>query len=118
MEVKDYCSKVCKGKCCYQRLSDEPGHVRCNHLNNASLCNVYDLRFNNMQPDVVVVGYYKSKTYITLFGNTATRPFYCGRITNLIKEGLLPKDIEAQCCIAHPELLKEKKENEDISRKE
>jgi hypothetical protein len=32
-------------------------------------------------------------------------PFICGKIADVIKAGLLPQDIEAQCCYAHPELL-------------
>jgi len=33
------------------------------------------------------------------------KPFTCGRIEKIIEKGLLPKEIEDQCCFAHPELL-------------
>lgn len=111
MEASEYCSKVCGAKCCYSKPPDEHDVVRCGRLGANNLCSVYDARYNADSPDVVIVGYYRSSKYKDLAGDAALRPFYCGRIADLIKNKLLHEDVIAQCCFAHPELLEDKHEN-------
>lgn len=99
-----YCQEICKARCCYFR-SPEEGIVMCPHLTPEKKCNCYKERYAAGQPDLVVVGYWKSRAYRDLKGNKATRPFWCGRIRQLLATGVLPDDVVAGCVYAHPELL-------------
>ncbi|TXH14213.1 MAG: hypothetical protein E6R03_09665 [Hyphomicrobiaceae bacterium] len=102
--VAFYCSRICKGRCCHF-TSPEEGDVPCPNLTKDNLCGVYRKRYAEGMPDLVVVGHYRSRTVKTLEGKAATRPFFCGRIEQIIAAGRMHPDIVAQCCIAHPELL-------------
>lgn len=70
-------------------------------LRDDLLCAVYEERFlDPSAPDYETVGYFVSKS-------GQLKPFICGRIELLIRDGALPKWIQKQCCYAHPELLEE-----------
>jgi hypothetical protein len=99
-----YCAKVCGAQCCYF-TSLEEGSVKCPQLRDDNACGVYEKRYAEGMPDIVVVGRYQSKSVMDLDKKYVERPFFCGRIANIIASNGLRKDIAAQCCIAHPELL-------------
>jgi hypothetical protein len=99
-----WCSQVCGGKCCLFH-SPEEGTVPCPNLTPEKSCGVYEQRYADGMPDLVQVGTYKSRTIKNLQGEPADRSFFCGRIVNIIAAKGLRPEVEAQCCVAHPELL-------------
>ena len=103
MDEATYCSQICQAKCCYLRLPDEDV-VRCPHLTEEKTCGVYGERYAPGMPDLVVVGYFKSR-HKQLDGQPATRPFWCGRMKQLFAAGMIPPDVAAGCCVIRPELL-------------
>jgi len=100
-----YCQSVCGAKCCYLRLPDEPSPIPCPRLNPDNSCSVYAVRYAVGMPEVVVIGYFRSKTYRDLHGGEVRRPFPCGMIKDIAARGGLPKEVEEQCVVLHPELL-------------
>lgn len=99
-----WCRERCQAKCCSLRLPDE-GEIFCPNLTAEKACGVYPKRYAEGMPDLVVVGYWRSRKYRELDGTPATRPFFCGRITEILSRKALPPEVEEQCCWAHPELL-------------
>lgn len=89
-----YCAKVCGAKCCYLY---KPDPIPCPCLASDCTCSIYEERFREGAPALMAVGHFQFQGRL--------RPFICGKIVEVIKAGLLPQDIEAQCCYAHPELL-------------
>jgi hypothetical protein len=104
----EYCTGVCGAKCCVMNVPDE-GVIPCPRLNDDKSCSVYQQRYAEGMPDLVVVGYFKSRRYKTIDGDAATRPFWCGRIEQLYAAGQIPNEVAAQCCVIHPELLNQEK---------
>lgn len=95
MDKGAYCVKVCKGKCC----TLYPDGIRCPRQEPSGACGIYEDRYlTEGSPDIVIVGFYKNR-------EGRDKPFYCGRIEQIIAKGLLPEEILRQCCYAHPELL-------------
>lgn len=94
MDHATYCAKVCGAKCCYLY---KPHPIPCPCLASNATCSIYEDRFREGSPAAVQVGHFLFKGEL--------RPFICGKIMDVIQAGLLPKEIEAQCCYAHPELL-------------
>lgn len=83
--------------------------MRCPHCNDSNRCNIYAARFADDQPDSQLVGIAQQPSE---FGADPELIYFnCTRIKKLIERGLLPKEIEAQCCIAHPELLDDGNKN-------
>lgn len=107
MTTARWCREVCGAKCCVMHVPDE-GKVPCPRLNANKSCSVYSERYAEGMPDLVVVGYWKSRKYKTIEGDEAIRPFWCGRIHQIIAAGQLPKEVVDQCCIANPHLLNDK----------
>lgn len=105
-KVATYCQKVCKAKCCTLRLPDE-GEIPCPNLKADSSCSVYQERYQGAGKDqpVMVVGYWQSRKYRDLSGSSAQRPFFCGRIVQMLKAGQVPPEVAKGCVYAHPELL-------------
>lgn len=101
-----WCRERCQAKCCYLRLPEE-GEVACPNLTPEKTCGVYSERYHGAarDQDLVVVGYWRSRRYRDLSGGGATRPFWCGRITEILRRKALPPEVEANCVYAHPELL-------------
>ena len=95
MDHATYCAKICGAKCCYLY---KPHPIPCPRLAPDCSCSIYEERFRDGSPAVVTVGFFRLRGDL--------RPFACGKIEDTIKEGLLAQEIEAQCCYAHPELLK------------
>lgn len=77
----------------------QPENIRCKNLSGDNLCKCYSRRFAAEAPDRVIIGFVDS-----VEGDV--KPFICARIRLLIADKELPKEVENQCCIAHPELLK------------
>jgi hypothetical protein len=92
IEEAAYCKDVCGGKCCYLH-KEQP--IPCPNLAADNSCAIYEERFCDDAPDVVVVGHYESKG--------KRRPFYCGRI--LFVAHTLPPEVKKGCCVLHPHLL-------------
>jgi hypothetical protein len=107
VEAWQYCANKCRAQCCYAVLPEESAPVRCPKLGDDCKCTVYQERYREGQPDLVVVGYYKSSRLKELGGDPANRPFYCGRVHQIAARGGLAPDIARRCCVLHPELLKE-----------
>lgn len=106
MDRDTYCIKVCGGKCCYLYTpwGEEP--VRCPKLAEDNSCSVYHKRYGELGEErLVVVGSWRSKVRKDIDGEPISYPFYCGRIEEIVASGGMPKEIESQCCYAHPELL-------------
>lgn len=106
LSLMEYC-KRCGGKCCYLHLADEGEAVPCPRLREDGLCSVYKERYAPGSPDLVVVGYWRSRRYKELDGTRALRPFWCGRILQIHAAGGLKKEIADRCAALHPELLEE-----------
>lgn len=88
MTTKDYCSKICKAKCC---RAHEPivWPPRCPKLTADNLCSIYDRR----------IGYkFNARASDGSHGKCV-----CSVPDVFLKT--LPPAVLAQCCIAHPELL-------------
>ena len=83
----------------------EEGEVRCPNLSIENSCTIYAQRYADDMPDLVVVGKYKSKAVKNLDKSPADRPFFCGKMHQIIARGALRADIAKQCCLVHPELL-------------
>lgn len=77
-----YCIEVCKAKCCFTSAGK-----RCPNLTAENKCGIYKLWKDN-------------------WCNYKTEEIWTVPIMYAIKNKLLPQDIAAQCCYAHPELLK------------
>lgn len=86
----------------------DEGKVPCPRLGIDNSCTAYQQRYAPGMPDLVVVGYWKSRKYKTLVGDPAIRPFWCGRVEQLMAAGQFSEEIVAQCCVIHPELLEDK----------
>lgn len=99
-----YCREKCQARCCVF-ISPEEGTVPCPHLTEGKECGVYHQRYADGMPDIVQVGTYKSRTLKNLQGEPADRTFFCGRIVNILAAKGLRPEVEAQCCVVHPELL-------------
>jgi len=97
LTVKEYCSEVCGGKCCYVYHEDKP-LTACPQLNEQKLCSIYRERYELNQP-------YSFSKKLRRGDKLFVINTKCGRIEDLIKNHTLPKEIEDQCCFAHPELL-------------
>ena len=102
----EYCLQVCKGKCCVLHDATE-GAVRCPNLQENGACGVYQQRYADGQPDVVVVGRYKSRVYKELDGTPADRTFFCGRIEQLLAQNAIPDEVKKQCCYHDERLLEQ-----------
>ncbi len=100
---KDYCSQVCRGKCC-KVWDDFETLKRCPNLTKDNLCSIYKERYQENKPYSFLVQI-NSKEFLAK----------CGRIAEMLAEKTLPKWIEDQCCYAHPELLEEHEDKERSS---
>lgn len=106
MDAATYCIKVCGGKCCYLHTPWGEAPIRCPKLAEDNSCSVYDRRYKELVDEpLVVVGQWQSKVRKTIDGEPVTYPFYCGHVKTIIANGHMAKEVEAQCCYAHPELL-------------
>jgi len=101
-----YCRTVCGAKCCSIVFPGEE-LTKCPRLSEDNSCSVYSQRYPENPEPLVVVGYWQLKNRKDLEGNPVVMPFWCGRVDDLIKSGMMPKSIEDQCCYAHPELLED-----------
>jgi hypothetical protein len=99
MSHKDYCSKVCKAKCCkaYDGFEDVQ---TCPKLTGQNLCGMYKERFEQHKP----------YSFFVILNNKGYEA-KCGYIENMLSSPNFPYWIRKQCCYAHPELL-EIKEND------
>ena len=102
-----YCKDICGSKCCTATYPDEPIPIRCPNLSQDGSCGIYERRYSGSQADesIVLVGTFRSRRYRTVGGGVVRRPFYCGKIEEILAAGKLPKAIADQCVYAHPELL-------------
>lgn len=102
---KDYCSKICGGKCCCvwekQQITGPKLLTQCPKLAPNKLCSIYKERFEQDLP------YSFSDIVKDSNNDLQLIRVDCGRIEQMIKDGVLPKWIEDQCCFAHPELLED-----------
>lgn len=106
MDAATYCIQVCKAKCCYLNTPWGEGPIKCPRLAEDNSCSVYHKRYGELVHEpLVVVGRWQSKVRKDIDGNPVDLPFYCGHVKDIIEKGWMPKDVEAQCCYAHPELL-------------
>ena len=97
LSIKEYCSNVCKAKCCYTYYNDEP-IAPCPKLNNKNLCSIYKERFTENKPfDWVKAMPYK--------GNLLVINASCGNIKDIIKNNQLNEKVKKQCCYYNPKLL-------------
>jgi hypothetical protein len=113
MDQLTYCTKICGSKCCHLHLLDE-GTVPCPRLSEKDKsCTVYKKRYAEGTPDIVMVGRWKSRRYKDLDGKAVYRPFWCGRIEQIIANKGLPQEVIDQCCVHRPELLNEVTTNDE-----
>ena len=98
IDYSTYCAKVCGGKCCF--VYDEEGDkiCACPKLTKENQCAIYKERYEQGQP-------FKTSIVTPHKGQNKLVVLNCGEIKNIIKAGMLRKEIEDQCCFAHPELL-------------
>lgn len=89
MTSKDYCSKVCGAKCC-RAHGELISPSKCPKLTAENLCSVYkhrlEVRFDGLKRngELVKIACVKPEAFMPN----------------------LPPEVLAQCCVAHPELLK------------
>lgn len=93
---KDYCSKVCKAKCCRPQVAQQD--LTCPNLTEENLCAIYERRFIHDEE-------FRWGGFVQIGRKSLFVSYHCGQIRDILKRGELRKEIEAQCCIAHPELL-------------
>lgn len=88
MTAKDYCSQVCKAKCC---KAHEPIYWprQCPKLTDDNLCSIYEHR----------IGF----TFRALAMDGSRGACVCSHPKVFLLT--LSPEVRAQCCIAHPELL-------------
>lgn len=88
MTAKDYCSQVCKAKCC---KAHEPIYWprQCPKLTDDNLCSIYEHR----------IGF----TFRALATDGSRGACVCSHPKVFLMT--LSDDVRAQCCIAHPKLL-------------
>lgn len=88
MTDKEYCSQVCKAKCCkvHEPLAFP---LKCPKLTPDNLCSIYEKRLGFEFP-----GYTTDGRRITCV---------CSGPAQFLPT--LPPEVLAQCCVAHPELL-------------
>lgn len=99
IEYPDYCSRICKAKCC--KVWDGRDCLAvCPKVDDQNLCSIYIERFKTEPPMP-----YSFSTLATRGDRLHVISASCGRIEEIIAAGALPKWIEDQCCFAHPELL-------------
>jgi hypothetical protein len=79
--------------------------VRCPNLTDEGSCGVYQERYKDGMPDLVMVGRYTSRKFVDLKGAFIDRPFMCGRIEQLLQNPTFPEEIKRQCCYHDPSLL-------------
>lgn len=94
---KDYCSVICGAKCCYVRHEGEIVEP-CPNLKEDKLCAIYKQRYEKKEPYSFVSIKREGSKLIVL-------QTHCGHIIDLIHNKRLPKEVEDQCCYAHPDLL-------------
>jgi hypothetical protein len=92
IEEATYCKDICGGKCCYLH-EEQP--IPCSNLAADNSCSIYDERFRDDAPDVVMVGHYEHKGRL--------KPFFCGRILLIAHD--LPDEVTKGCCVLYPHLL-------------
>lgn len=97
MTEAEYCKDICGARCCFK--IDKELTVRCPKLNYDQTCSCYAERFAPHMDDLVYVGSVE-------INKQRKVDFICTRISKLIESKQLPQEIEDQCCVAHPELLK------------
>jgi hypothetical protein len=88
----EYCSKVCKAKCCKKH-----GPIvlpnRCPKLTTANLCSIYETR----------IGFEFAGVVRRPNGQLEKVTCSCQPAEVFLKQ--LSPEVLAQCCVAHPELL-------------
>jgi hypothetical protein len=104
ISYKEYCSDICKAKCCYARYEDV-AIKPCPQLNEKNLCSIYKERFEENKP-------YRFTTSLIRNDKLLVLNVHCGKIEEIIKRDQLPQDIKKQCCFYNPKLL-EIEENEN-----
>jgi len=105
----EYCIKRCGGRCC-SIIVPNLGPVRCPKQAEDGSCSIYHHRYREGAPAVEKVGTYRTGQ-VSKRGLPIFRPFYCGRIEDVIARGALPEEIAARCCYVHPELLEDAERN-------
>lgn len=91
MNATEYCSTICKAKCCH--FWSLTGPVKCPNLNDNNLCSIYKKRFTKDSPDLVIIGEIRNK------------PLTCGKIEYLLAKNQIPEAIKKQCCFYDKKLL-------------
>lgn len=89
MNHGEYCTTVCKGKCCKVFDENQKEIWRCPNQLDSGACAIYD-----EWKDTGTCGIYFPEIENILVN-----------INQAIERKLLDPRIEAQCCYAHPELL-------------
>lgn len=97
MDHFTYCRDVCGAKCCKHHATQ----TLCPQLADDKSCKCYKERYADGMGDLVYVGSVE-------INDKQKIDFMCGRIEQMIAKGQLPEEIIAQCCYAHPQLLKAK----------
>jgi len=94
---KEYCSTICKGKCCYVYYDDIPV-AACPKLDENNLCSIYKERYEENKPFHFIKSIsYKDKLLVIKAD--------CGKIADVLKSNKLPENIKKQCCWHNPKLL-------------
>jgi len=99
VDEASYCSNICKAKCCHFQ------GVACPRLDDNNQCSIYAERFAEGQPDLMFVG-------LVQINSKQVIQFKCSRINQLLAQGVIPKEIVDQCCVANPKLLERDYGNE------
>lgn len=103
-----FCRDHCKAKCCVLHDPYEPEPVPCPRLLSDHSCGVYRERYGRMGHEPVVsIGTFRSKRFRDLSGMPTQRPFFCGRIVELLQSGQVRPEVAAGCCYQHPHLLEQ-----------
>lgn len=107
-KYKEYCSKICGGKCCH--VFDEVGDkiCQCPQLKADNTCAIYRERYTHKEP-------YGFSKVLVHKGTLNVINVTCGSVEkDILNKGILPPEVEAQCIYKNPDLIKKlRRKNEN-----
>lgn len=109
---KDYCSKICGGKCCYVYDEEHEVLTACPKLDpETKLCTIYKERYEENKP-------FSFGRCVVKNNKLHVLNVRCGSVEkDILGKGILPPEIERKCCYRKPILLKRYNQNEIQSKK-
>lgn len=104
---KEYCSKICGGKCCIVYDNEHDKICQCPQLKEDNTCGIYEQRYKQNIP-------YSFSRILVHKGALNVINVNCGNIKkDILNKKVLPPEVEAQCCYKNPEVLRKRRKHEN-----